>query len=371
MNFEPQERKRYSRQIVMPELGLSGQEKLKNARVLVVGAGGLGCPVLQYLTAAGVGHIGIVDDDRVALTNLHRQILYGPEDVGLGKAITAKEKLEKQNPYVTFEVFEERITQKNAYYILPGYDLVVDGSDNFPTRYTLSDASYKVGIPMVFGSILRFEGQVSVFNYQGGPTYRCLFPDASEGDSCAEAGVLGILPGIIGSLMANEVVKIICEMGEVLSGQLLIYNALNNSTHTFQFKKDPAQLQPMESQAKTGQLAEVSEPKEAYSQPILASQDAQESHRFETQIPFHTYEERLASNAEQLYLVDVREEYEFEEDPINGINIPLPDLPQSLTTMPADKTIVFYCRSGRRSQMAQKLLQQNGYQGESYWMKEE
>ncbi len=341
----------------MPEIGISGQEKLKNARVLVVGAGGLGCPVLQYLTAAGVGHIGIVDDDRVELTNLHRQILYGPDDIGLSKAAIAKEKLERLNPYVSFEVFQERISAKNALFILPGYDLVIDGSDNFPTRYALNDACYKIGIPLVFGSILRFEGQVSVFNYQGGPTYRCLFPDASIGDNCAEAGVLGVLPGIIGGFMANEAMKIICQMGEVLSGKLLIYNALNHSTHLFSFSKDPL-LSP--------QSIEASET--ASAQEGRSENDVQKDN---AQLAFSTYEDRQHSDPEQIFLVDVREEYEFEEDAVGGVNIPLPDLPASLTAMPPDKTIVFYCRSGRRSQMAYKLLKQNGYTGESYWMKEE
>ncbi|CAG4994270.1 putative adenylyltransferase/sulfurtransferase MoeZ [Dyadobacter sp. CECT 9275] len=346
--FEPTERKRYSRQIILPEIGLRGQEKLKNARVLVIGAGGLGCPLLQYLTAAGIGTIGIVDDDTVDISNLHRQILYGPDDVGKSKALIAQEKLLALNPYVNIETFQKRLSENNATELIERFDIIVDGSDNFPTRYAVNDACVALDKPLVFGSILRFEGQVSVFNYRGGPTYRCLFPDAEEGDSCAEAGVIGILPGIIGSYMANEVIKMVCEIGQPLSGKLLIFNALSNETHTFSFSRNP----------------DTEIRKTAISAPTSEQHTAQPG-----EITFEEFEISLQNNPDSFHLVDVREEYEFEEDFIGGINIPLPDLPQSLSQMPADKTIVFYCRTGKRSQIAATLLRQAGFEGRGLWMK--
>ncbi|MCE7039652.1 HesA/MoeB/ThiF family protein [Dyadobacter sp. CY312] len=348
--MEPQERKRYIRQITLPEMGLAGQEKLKAAKVLVIGAGGLGCPVLQYLTAAGVGTIGIVDDDTVDVTNLHRQILYSTADVGKGKAITAAGKLSIMNPFVSHIPFPVRLTEENAAEIISGFDLVIDGSDNFPTRYLANDVCVALNKPLIFGSILRFEGQVSVFNYKGGPTYRCLFPEAEEGDNCEVAGVIGILPGIIGSYMANEAIKVICGIGETLSGQLLVINTLTNQTNIFHFNRNfDSQITIKEDDLPMVEVIKV-DPK---------------------QLLFPDFEKMIEADPDDIFLVDVREEYEFEEDFIGGINIPLPDLPEKLTTMPADKTVVFYCRSGLRSLMALKLLNKNNFEGLSYWMKEE
>jgi molybdopterin/thiamine biosynthesis adenylyltransferase/rhodanese-related sulfurtransferase len=344
--MEPLERKRYSRQIIMPEIGLAGQQKLKAASVLVIGAGGLGCPVLQYLVAAGVGTIGVVDDDIVELTNLHRQILYATADVGKSKAFTATEKLSIFNPYTTLIAIPVRLTEENCLKIFADYDLIVDGSDNFPTRYLTNDACVALGKPMVFGSILRFEGQVSVFNYQGGPTYRDLFADAEEGDNCEVAGVLGVLPGIIGTYMANEVIKIICGIGEILSGKLMVVNAWNNTHQIFGFtgtgsSPAPKSLLPIQNEA------------------IVS----------EGEMPLNELEKMLETVPESLHLVDVREEYEFDEDFIGGINIPLPDLPENLTRMPADKTVVFYCVSGKRSKLAYDLLSGAGFEGDVYWAK--
>jgi molybdopterin/thiamine biosynthesis adenylyltransferase/rhodanese-related sulfurtransferase len=347
--MEPQERKRYIRQITLPEMGLAGQEKLKAAKVLVIGAGGLGCPVMQYLTAAGVGTIGIVDDDTVDVTNLHRQILYSTEDVGKGKATTAAGKLSTMNPYVRFIPFPVRLTGENALEIISDFDLVIDGSDNFPTRYLANDTCVELNKPLIFGSILRFEGQVSVFNYKGGPTYRCLFPEAEDGDNCEMAGVIGILPGIIGSYMANEAIKVICGIGEILSGQLLIINSLTNQTNIFCFNRT-FESNPIQK--------EQTQPKELASEAIPK------------QLLFSDFEKLVESEPNHILLVDVREEYEFEEDFIGGINIPLPELPENLHTIPADKTVVFYCRSGVRSLMALKLLNKNNFEGMGYWMKE-
>ena len=348
--MEPLERKRYSRQILLPEMGLAGQERLRSARILVIGAGGLGCPVLQYLAAAGVGTIGIVDDDVVDITNLHRQILYTAEDIGKAKAEIAGKKLALLNPFVKFNIIPERLTAENAADIVKDYDLVIDGSDNFTTRYLANDTCVALDKPMVFGSILRFEGQVSVFNYKGGPTYRCLFPDAEEGDNCAEAGVIGILPGMIGTYMANEAIKIICEIGEPLSGKLMVLNALTNNISFFQFSRNP-------------NIAAPEQHEELQVKPAMTEIDLPE-------MLFEDWEKLQETDPDQIFLVDVREDYEFEADSIGGINIPLSELPENLTAMPADKTVVFYCRSGIRSKTAARLLSKTDFDGESFWMKE-
>ena len=296
MNFEPLERKRYSRQIILPEIGLEGQNNLKSSRILVVGAGGLGCPVLQYLTAAGVGTIGIVDDDRVELTNLHRQILYGTEDIGKSKAKTAGQKLSALNEHTVFEIFEKRLTSENAIEILKNYDLVIDGSDNFETRYVVNDACLALNLPFIMGSILRFEGQVSVFNYQNGPTCRCLFPDAEAGESCADAGVIGILPGVIGSLMANEAIKVICGIGEVLSGKLLILNTLNMQTRLFKFNRN------------------LPLPSSEIPSPVMVKEKTGHT----KEMTWDDFEAIREHSPEEWHLIDVREVYEFESDDIGG-----------------------------------------------------
>lgn len=347
--MESQERKRYSRQIVLPELGLAGQEKLKAAKVLVIGAGGLGCPVLQYLVAAGVGTIGVIDDDTVDITNLHRQILYSPEDVGKGKAETAVTKLTAMNPFVKLTAIPIRLDEENAAEVIAAYDIIVDGSDNFPTRYLANDICVALNKPLVFGSILRFEGQVSVFNYQNGPTYRCLFPEAEEGDNCEIAGVIGILPGIIGTYMANEVIKIICGIGEVLSGKLLVMSALNNTTNIFNFSRSA----DFPVRVKTKISEKLNKTQEKGADEILMDD----------------LENLLESEPDKIQLIDVREEYEFEEDFIGGINIPLPDLPENLNQMSADKTVVFYCQTGKRSKLAAELLTKSGFTGHSLWAK--
>ncbi|MDQ6477014.1 HesA/MoeB/ThiF family protein [Dyadobacter sp. LHD-138] len=347
--MESSERKRYSRQIILSEMGLTGQEKLKAAKVLVIGAGGLGCPVLQYLTAAGVGTIGVIDNDTVDITNLHRQILYAAADVGKCKAETAVAKLSAMNPFVNLIAIPVRLDEENATEIISGYDIVIDGSDNFPTRYLANDMCVALNKPLVFGSILRFEGQVSVFNYNNGPTYRCLFPEAEEGDNCEVAGVIGILPGIIGTYMANEAIKIICGIGEILSGKLLVISALNNTINIFNFSRSADFPAP----AQTAIAAVTNK---------IPEKDAHE-------ILMDDLENLLESEPDKIQLIDVREEYEFEEDFIGGINIPLPDLPENLNQMSPDKTVVFYCQSGKRSKLAADLLTRSGFTGQSLWAK--
>ena len=235
--------RRYSRQIMIPEIGLKGQEELKKATVLVVGAGGLGCPVLQYLTAAGVGKIAIVEFDKVDETNLQRQVLYGTSDVGKLKSIIAKNRLEHLNSIGDFEIINLRLDASNALSTIVNFDIVVDASDNLETRYVINDSCVILNKPMVHGSIYKFEGLISVFNYMGGPTYRCYNPAGIEGNfrnpAPSEVGLLGVLPGITGTYMANEVIKIITGIGEVLSGKILLFNILNNTFKTFTVNNIP------------------------------------------------------------------------------------------------------------------------------------
>ncbi len=240
MNLSTEEIKRYNRHIILSEIGLDGQQKLKQSKVLVVGAGGLGCPVLQYLTAAGIGTIGICDFDFIDESNLQRQILFGTSDVGKSKAIVAAQKLANLNPFVQFEVHNVMLTNENALEMFQNYDIIVDGSDNFPTRFLTNDACLILNKPYVFGAIYKFEGQVTVFNYQNGPTYRCLIPeqpDSSESLSCSNIGVIGVLPGIIGAYQANEVIKMITGVGEVLSGKLLIIDAARMDHNLLSIKR--------------------------------------------------------------------------------------------------------------------------------------
>jgi adenylyltransferase/sulfurtransferase len=341
-----EELKRYSRQTILPELGLPGQEKLKSARVLMIGAGGLGCPVLQYLAAAGVGQIGIVDDDIVDLTNLQRQILYSTADVGKPKAIIAKQKLAMLNPHINITAFNERLTSANAESICKAYDLVIDGSDNFETRYLVNDTCLALNKALVFGSIFKFEGHVSVFNYHDGPNYRDIFPAppaADEVPNCAEIGVLGVLPGIIGTYMANEAIKIICNIGETLSGKLMTINALNNSTNIFKITRQ--QKQSVEAVA--------------VDPPILPTDD---------EITMDELHARLIEFPDEILIIDVRESYEFEDYNIGGINIPLYELNEHIESLPKTKKLVFCCQTGQRSKIAMHILKPF-YSGEMYSLK--
>lgn len=341
------ESKRYSRQIILPEIGLSGQKKLKDAEVLMVGAGGLGCPVLQYLVAAGVGTIGIIDNDKVDLSNLHRQILYSEADIGKPKAATAKEKLELLNSNVDLTAYNERLLSENAIQIFKDYDLIIDGSDNFATRYLVNDTCVDQNKVLVFGSIFKFEGHVSVFNYKGGPQYRDVFPDTpADGQvpNCAEIGVLGVLPGIIGMYMANEAIKVICDIGETLSGKLMTINALNNKTSIFKIAR---------SSNETGI-------------PVTAIKA--DPPKTENEVTLDEFDLWMGDFPESVLLIDVREEYEFEEYNIGGVNIPLYELKDKLKSLPEDKKLVFCCKTGQRSRLAIQLIK-NLYKGEMYSIK--
>lgn len=234
-----EEFKRYSRQIILEEVGYAGQEKLKAAKVLIIGAGGLGCPVVQYLTAAGVGTLGIIDDDKVDESNLHRQILYSVKDLGKNKAEVSAKKALELNPFAKALAFPEKLTTDNAIEIIKDFDIVVDGSDNFSTRYLVNDACIALNKPFVSSSVFQLEAQLSVFNYNGGPTYRCIFPEPPENImNCSEAGVLGYLTGLAGTLQAGEVIKMILEKGEVLSGKLLVFDALKMEFKTIFFERN-------------------------------------------------------------------------------------------------------------------------------------
>jgi adenylyltransferase/sulfurtransferase len=328
--------KRYNRHIILAEIGLEGQEKIKNAKVLVVGAGGLGCPVLQYLTAAGVGTIGVIDPDKVDETNLQRQVLYAINDIGTNKAETAVAKLSGQNPYVHFDTFTYSLTKENVLQIFPIYDIIIDGTDNFATRYLVNDACVILDKPFVSGSIYKFEGQVSVFNYHNGPTYRCLYPEPGDTPSCSEVGVLGTLPGFTGCIMANEVLKMITGTGDVLSGKLLVMDLLAMNFNTFGFS-----LVPGNKVITT--LGDYDFFCENPNREITADE----------------LKKKIASG-EPFQLIDVREPYEYEQHNIGGILIPLAELENHITEIATDRTVIIHCRSGSRSRKAIELLRQKG-----------
>lgn len=332
-----EEQSRYARQIMLPEFGSLGQEKLKAARVLVIGAGGLGCPILQYLTAAGVGTIGIADGDTLSLSNLQRQVLYSAGETGLPKARLAAEKMKVLNPHVTFVVHPVFINADNVLDIIREFDIVVDGSDNFATRYLVNDACVILDKPMVSGAIYKYEGQVSVFNYAGGPTYRCIFPEppaAGESPNCADIGVIATLPGIIGTIQANEVIKLITGLGEVLSGKLLVMNTLTMDTRLFTFKLNPANK-------------EISELKDMP--------------EYCTTAPATIDYDTLQQSGTEVTLIDVREPAEHTARNIGGINIPLSQLAAHMHTLQRDRTIVLYCATGVRSSKAALTLMENGF----------
>ncbi|MBB5437473.1 adenylyltransferase/sulfurtransferase [Pedobacter sp. AK017] len=338
--------KRYDRQVILPEIGLDGQQKLKNARVLVIGAGGLGCPLLLYLAAAGIGHMGIADHDVVDESNLQRQILYQMADIGGLKAEIAVNKLGLMNPDVDFRAYPFKLGMENAAELIAAYDLIIDGSDNFPTRYLVNDTCVALNKTLVFGSIFRFEGQVTVFNHKGGPDYRSLYPEppaATEMPNCAEAGVIGTLPGITGTLMANEAIKIICGFGEVLSGKLLLFNALNNEMQVFGFGRHNVQ-----NRRAVGQTGKMDVPALPGPQEISPGQLAEWKN------------ENIAYQ-----LIDVREAYEYEEYHIGGINIPLYELSQHIPALLQYEKIVFCCASGTRSKIALNLMK-NNHKAECY-----
>jgi molybdopterin/thiamine biosynthesis adenylyltransferase/rhodanese-related sulfurtransferase len=334
---EPEEHNRYQRHLSLPEIGLEGQEKFKRARVLVIGAGGLGCPVLQYLAAAGIGELGIVDFDSVELSNLQRQILFSTHDIGKPKAAVAAQRIKELNPFVQTQPLVLRIDAENALDLIKEYDVVVDGSDNFKTRYLVNDACVILNKPLVFGSVYKSEGQVSVFNYQHGPSYRCLYPQPGNLGSCEEVGVLGVLPGTAGCLMAAEVLKIVSGTGTVLSGTLLLYDAWKGSFKSFSFAAVPENL--------------------ALTHILPFTETCNTSFREIT--PAELLQMQI--NKEDFDLIDVREQKEYEAFHLSGLLIPLNTLVDNLFKLPKNKLLVIHCQSGKRSEKALQLLSEHGY----------
>ena len=359
-----EEYKRYSRHLILPEVGLEGQRRLKAAKVLCVGAGGLGSPVALYLAAAGVGTIGMVDFDVVDYSNLQRQILHGTPDVGRSKLASATDKLKAINPDINIKGYEVALSSENALKIFEGYDVVADGTDNFPTRYLVNDACVLLGIPNAYGSIFRFEGQASVFGTKEGPCYRCLYPEPPPPGlvpSCAEGGVLGVLPGMIGMIQATETIKLLLGIGEPLIGRFMIYDALRMRFRELKLRKDPdcpvCGTHPtvttlIDYEQFCGLLPEGHEPAAAASGPAVST----------TVISAAGFKTRL-DRGDKLFILDVREPNEYQINRIAGsVLIPLGEVPQRYKTeLNPDDEIVVLCKMGGRSAKAADFLRTQGF----------
>jgi len=350
------EKARYARHLILPQVGEAGQKKIKSASVLVVGAGGLGSPVLMYLAAAGIGKIGIIDDDKVDMTNLQRQIIHSTSSIGELKTESAKRRIKQINPEIIVDIFDTRLTIENAKEIIDGYDIIVDGTDNFATRYTISDCCEILGKPWVFGSIHRFEGQVSVFNLNGSPNYRDLFPKAPPPElapNCAEAGVLGVLPGIIGSFQANEVLKIVLEMDGILDSELLLIDTQTMNIRKLRYN----------SNKEREKVTELSE--EAISCALgldeEQSLDASSTKQNMKEISPLEYVDKV-KNGWKPFFLDVRreEEEKIVTLPNTNLRISHTEVPSRLQEIPDDQDIVIYCRSGARSAMVANFLKMSG-----------
>jgi adenylyltransferase/sulfurtransferase len=349
---------RYARHLILPEVGMEGQRKLKAARVLCVGTGGLGSPLALYLTAAGIGTLGLVDFDVVDTSNLQRQIIHSTKDVGRKKLDSAAEKLTALNPSIKIVKHETMLTSANALEILKDYDIVADGTDNFPTRYLINDACVLLGKPNVYGSIFRFEGQASVFATAEGPCYRCLYPDPPPPGlvpSCAEGGVLGILPGLVGVIQATEVIKLILGKGESLIGRLLLVDALAMRFRELKLRKNPEC--PVCGQHPTvTQLID-------YQQFCGIAPETPEEKDVKNGIPQLTVKElkRRIDAGEEMYILDVREPYEYRIAQIGGKLIPQNEVPQRLSEIDREREVIVQCHSGIRSQRIAEFLKQQGY----------
>ncbi|PYY19382.1 MAG: molybdenum cofactor biosynthesis protein MoeB [Acidobacteria bacterium] len=346
---------RYSRHLIMPEVGMEGQQKLKAASVLCIGTGGLGSPLALYLAAAGVGTLGLVDFDVVDFTNLQRQIIHSTADVGRSKLDSATDKIEAMNPFVEVRRFDTRLSSDNAMRIFRDFDIVVDGTDNFPTRYLVNDACVLSGKLNVYGSIFRFEGQASVFGAKDGPCYRCLYPEPPPPGlvpSCAEGGVLGILPGLVGLIQATETIKLILGAGDPLIGRLLLVDALGMKFRELKLRKNPDC--PMCGPHRT--ITELIDYQEFCG---IRGEEAPVS----TTAPEIQPEElkRRLDAGEDIYILDVREPHEYQICNLNGHLIPLGDLPKRMNELDSSREIVAHCRSGVRSGKAVDFLRQAGF----------
>ena len=342
--FSEAEKRRYARHFSLSDIGEEGQSKLKQAKVLCIGAGGLGSPLLMYLAAAGVGKIGICDFDIVSESNLQRQILFSEENIGESKAVIAKKHLTSLNPHISYEIHDEKLSSENVFRIFEQYDIIADGSDNFPTRYLVNDACILTGKPCVFGAVSRFEGQVSVFNFRRkdgtvGPNYRDIFPEPPAPGTvlnCAEAGVLGVLPGIIGSMQANEVIKIITEIGEPLDGRLFLFDAKDFTSRTLKIRKNPT--------IKVEKLIDYE---------FFCGLKVPEM--------LHSELNEMRGAREDFRLIDVREKEEYERENIGGELMPLSEFEQHIPNLSRRNKIVIHCQSGKRSAIAVEKLQEMGY----------
>src|ERR1700733_2190762 len=358
MTLNKDEILRYSRHLIMPEVGMEGQQKLKAARVLCIGTGGLGSPLALYLAAAGVGTLGLVDFDVVDYTNLQRQIIHSTADVGRKKLDSAADKLKGINPFLNLQTFDTRLSSANAMELFREFDIIADGTDNFPTRYLVNDACVLSGKPNVYGSIFRFEGQASVFATEAGPCYRCLYPEPPPPGlvpSCAEGGVLGILPGLVGVIQATEVIKLILGKGDSLVGRLLLVDALNMRFRELKLRKNPECPVCGANPTVTALID--------YEHFCGIVPETPQEKNVKNGIPQLTVKQlKVRRDAgEDIFLLDVREPYEYQIAQIGGTLIPQNDVPNRLAEIPRDREIIVHCRSGARSQKIAELLKQSGY----------
>lgn len=348
---------RYSRHLIMPEVGMEGQQKLKAARVLCIGTGGLGSPLALYLAAAGVGTIGLVDFDTVDFTNLQRQVIHFTSDVGRPKLQSAKEKIAAINPFVSVRTFETKLTSENALKLFADFDIIVDGTDNFPTRFLVNDACVFTGKPNVYGSIFRFEGQASVFAAKDGPCYRCLYPEPPPPGlvpSCAEGGVLGILPGLVGLIQATEAIKLILGSGDPLIGRLLLVDALGMKFRELKLRKNPNCV-VCGTHPTVTKLIDYEEFCGLRGQEKPVNQ-----HSGVPEISVEELKRRLDAK-DDLFILDVREPHEYKICNLNGHLIPLNDLPKRVHELDPSKEMVVHCRSGGRSARAVEFLRKAGF----------
>ena len=353
--INPEETQRYSRQILLPEIGRAGQVKLLNSSVLVIGAGGLGAPALLYLAAAGIGRLGIVDFDVVDISNLQRQVIFTTTDVGKSKAEVAAERLRQLNPNIQFMIHQTRITSNNAFGLMDGYDVIIDGSDNLATRYLVNDACVLLNKQLIYGSVFQFEGQASVFNFleadgSRGPNYRDLFPEPPPPEmvpSCSEGGVLGVLPGMIGTIQATEAIKVITGIGKTLSGRLLLYDAFDFTIRTINIRKNPSNpVSGLEPSITT--LIDY----DAFCNPI----------KFSALPEISVQELKSLMDSNSTYqLIDVREHTEVAIVSLPAIHIPLKEMGSTVDRISHNIPIIVYCKSGARSATAVRLLQAQGF----------
>lgn len=361
IQLDKEEYERYSRHLILPEVGLEGQKRLKAASVLCIGSGGLGSPLLLYLAAAGVGRIGLVDFDVVDLSNLQRQVIHGTSWVGKPKIQSAKDRILEINPYCAIDLYETRLSSENALQIMEPYDIVVDGTDNFPTRYLVNDACVLLGKPNVYGSIYRFEGQATVFNYEGGPNYRDLYPEPPPPGlvpSCSEGGVLGILPGIIGMIQATETVKIILGKGTTLNGRLLLYDALDMTFRELKLRPNP--VRPV--------IDKLIDYEMFCGIPQAKAAEAEQQSDLQ-EMTVTELKQLLDSGADDFVLIDVRNPNEYEIARIPGaVLIPLPDIENGTGVQQVKEALnghklIAHCKLGGRSAKALGILKQAGIDG--------